>query len=161
MSFENSTNKLYDNEQEESEQEIGENENESSIDVHKRKTNDMTRIPEITTEELRTAINKLKNGKSADSNGVRAEDIKACDDEKREVVRQINEIVKQDESTLEAWEKVTIKVIYKKGDVENVGNYRPICSVPDYIQDSTKNKRMIRRDSEALAKQQIILRRTE
>ena len=55
----------------------------------------MTRIPEITTEELRTAINKLKKGKTSDSNGIRAEDIKACDDETREMVRQIfNEIVK-------------------------------------------------------------------
>ena len=49
-----------DNEQEESEQEIGENENENSIDVHNNNTNEMTRIPEITTEELRTAINKPK-----------------------------------------------------------------------------------------------------
>ena len=45
--------KLYDdNEQDESEQEIGENENENSTDVHHNNTNEMTRIPEITTEEL-------------------------------------------------------------------------------------------------------------
>ena len=57
--------KIYDdNEQEESEQEIGENENECSTDVHNNNTNEMTRIPEIKTEELRTAINKLKKGKS-------------------------------------------------------------------------------------------------
>ena len=49
-----------DNEQEETEQEIGENENESSIDVQNNNTNEMMRIPEITTEELRTAINKIK-----------------------------------------------------------------------------------------------------
>ena len=55
--------KLYDdNEQEETEQDIGEYENESSIDVHDNNTNEMTRIGEITTEELRTAINKLKKG---------------------------------------------------------------------------------------------------
>ena len=58
----------------------------------------MMRSPEITTEGLRTAINKLKKGNSADSNGIRAEDIKACDDETKEMVRQIfNEIVKQNE----------------------------------------------------------------
>ena len=34
--------------------------NESSTDVHNNNTNEMTKIPEITTEELRTAINKLK-----------------------------------------------------------------------------------------------------
>ena len=119
-----------DNEQDESEQEIGENENDSSTDVHNNGTDEMTRIPEITTEELQNAINKLIKGKSPDSNGIRAEDIKACDDETREMVRQIfNEIIKQNEFTLEAWKKVKIKVIHKKGDVENVGNYRPICSL--------------------------------
>ena len=48
---------LYDdNEQDESEQEIGENGNESSTVVQNNDTDEMTRIPEITT----TAINKLK-----------------------------------------------------------------------------------------------------
>ena len=75
--------KLYDdNEQDE----YG---NESSTDVHNNDTDEMTRIPEITTEELQAAINKLKKGKSPDSNGIRAEDIKACDDETKEMVRQI------------------------------------------------------------------------
>ena len=47
------------------------------------------------------------------------------------MVRQIfNEIIKQNEVTPEAWKKVKIKVLDKKGDVENVGNYRPICALP-------------------------------
>ena len=53
--------KLYDdNEQDEKKHEIEENGNESSTDVHNNDTGEMTRIPEITTEELQTAINKLK-----------------------------------------------------------------------------------------------------
>ena len=57
--------------------------------------------------------------------------LKACDEETREMVRQIfNEIIKRNEFTPEDWKKVTIKVIHKKGDVENVSNYRPICSLP-------------------------------
>ena len=94
---------------------------------------DDRRIPEITTEELQSAISKLKKkkGKSPDSNGIRAEDIKACDDETREMVRQLfNEIIKRNNFTPEEWKKVKIKVIHKKGDVENVSNYRPICSFP-------------------------------
>ena len=88
-------------------------------------------IPEITTEELQNAISKLKTGKSPDGNGIRAEDIKACDDETREMVRQLfNEITKRNNFTPEEWKKVKIKVIHKKGDVENVSNYRPICSLP-------------------------------
>ena len=46
------------------------------------------------------------------------------------MVRQIfNEIIKRNEFTPEDWKKVAIKVIHKKGDVENVSNYRPICSL--------------------------------
>ena len=86
--------------------------------------------PEFTTEWLQAAINRLER-QIPDSNGIISEDIKACDDETREMVRQIfNEIVKQNEFTPEAWKKVRIKVIHKKGDVEYVGNYRPICSLP-------------------------------
>ena len=47
------------------------------------------------------------------------------------MVRQIfNEIIKRKEFTPEDWKKVTIKVIHKNGDVENVSNFRPICSLP-------------------------------
>ena len=89
------------------------------------------RIPEITTEELQNAIGKLKAGKSPDGNGIRAEDIKACNDETRQMMRQIfNEVIKRNNFTPEEWKKVKIKVIYKKGDVEDVSNYRPICSLP-------------------------------
>ena len=50
-----------DNEQDEYEQEIRENGNESNTDVHINDTEEMTRIPEITTEELQQdAIKKLK-----------------------------------------------------------------------------------------------------
>ena len=105
--------------------------------MHINDTDEMTRIPEITTEELQDAINKLKkNGKSPDSDGmkIRAEDIKACDDETREMVRQIfNEIIKQNEVTPEAWKKVKTarkRVTQERRCVENVGNYRPICSLP-------------------------------
>ena len=87
---------------------------------------DDKRIPEITTEELHSAISK-----SPDSNGIRAEDIKDCNDETREMMRQIfNEIIKRNNFTPDEWKKVKIKVIPKKGDVEDVSNYRPICSLP-------------------------------
>ena len=47
------------------------------------------------------------------------------------MVRQIsNEILKRNEFTPEGCKKVTIKVIHKEGDVENVSIYSPICSLP-------------------------------
>ena len=99
-------------------------------DDFEHEMSDDRRIPETTTEELQSAISKVKKGKFPDSNGIRAEDIKACDDETREMVRQLfNEIIKRNNFTLEEWKKVKIKVIHKKGDVENVSNYRPMCSL--------------------------------
>ena len=86
---------------------------------------------QVTTESCKPQSTNSKKGKSPDSKGIRAEDIKACDDETREMVRQIfNEIFKRNEFNPEDWKKVTIKMIHKKGDVENVGNYRPISSLP-------------------------------
>ena len=127
--------KLYDdNEQDE----YG---NESNIDVHISDTEEMMRIPEITSEELQGAIRRLKKGKSPDSNGIRAEDIKACDDETREMGRQIfNEIIMQNEFTPEAWKKVRIKVMHKKGDVEDIYKLQPdllVASVVQIVHDNT------------------------
>ena len=101
------------------------------MDVHISDTEEMTRIPDITSEELQDAIRKVKKNKSPDSDGIRAEGITASDEETKEMVRQIcNEIIRQIEFTPEAWKKLKMKVLHKKGDVENVGNYRPICSLP-------------------------------
>ena len=77
--------------------------------------------------KMQDAISKLKKGKSPDSDGIRAEDIKACDDETKEMVRQIfNDVLKQD-CTPEAWQRKRRKVMHKKkSDVEDVGNYHPI-----------------------------------
>ena len=94
---------------------------DSGKDNSEHEMSDDKRIPEITTEELQSAISNLKAGKSPDGNGIRAEDIKDCNDETREMMRQIfNEVIKRNNFTPEEWKKVKIKVIYNKGDVEDV-----------------------------------------
>ena len=40
------------------------------------------------------------------------------------------EIAQQNDFTPKSWRKIRIQVIYKKGDRENAGNKRPICSLP-------------------------------
>ena len=108
-----------DNEKDDSEHELDYDDNYSNTDVHNNNIEETAGMPEITTEELQTAI------------GIRAEDVKVCDEETREMVSQIfNEIIKRNEFTPEDWKKVTIKVIHKKGVVEHVSNNRPICSLP-------------------------------
>ena len=139
MSSVNSTKKLYDdNEQEESEQEIGENENESSNDVHNNNTNEMTRIR---TEEF----SKKANPQTATELEQKTSNHATMRREKW--WRQIfNEIIKQNE------------FFSLPGVVQNCS--RQYCAA-DHTHDSTKYKRNIRRNSEALTKEQIILRRTE
>ena len=147
---------------------------DSEKDNSEHVTRDDKRIPEITSEELQSAISKLKTGKSPDGNGIRAENIKDCNDETREMMRQIfNEIIKRNNFTPDEWKKVKIKVIYKKGDVEDVSNYRPTCSLPAmYKLFSTilfgrffpmldQFLQKIRLASDKPTRQRTILRRTE
>ena len=112
-----------------------ENSTKDSTKTVKKMTPNMKLV--MTKEYLKLRQKNYKaqsaNSKQANlqSNGIRAEDIKACDDETREMMRQIfNEIIKRNNFTPDEWKKVKIKVIHKEGDVEDVSNYRPICSLP-------------------------------
>ena len=88
-------------------------------------------IKEFTKSEIQDAIDRLKRGKAKDSNGIRAEQLKNCSDDTKEKIRTIfNEIAQQENFTPKSWRKIRIQVIYKKGDREDAGNYRPICSLP-------------------------------
>ena len=88
-------------------------------------------IPEFTANEIQAAIDRLKNGKAKDGTGIRAEQQKNCSDDTKEKIRTIfNEISLQEDFTPKSWRKICIQVIYKKGDREDPGNYRPICSLP-------------------------------
>ena len=108
-----------------------ETKNKSCTDVQHNHTEERTRTPEITTEELQTAIDKLKKKQYPQTAMVSEPKTLRHVMMKREMVRQIfNHIFKRNEFTPEDWKKVTIKVIHKKGDVENVNNYRTICSLP-------------------------------
>ena len=77
-------------------------------DHFEHETSDDRRIPEITTEELQSAISKLK--KKANPKTTMEfvpKTIIACDDETREMVRQLfNEIIKRNNFTPEEWKKV-------------------------------------------------------
>ena len=88
-------------------------------------------IPLIIDEEIQAAINKLKKGETRDNNGIRVEEIKNCDAATKEKVKQIfNEVLKQESCTPETWRSLRITVIHKEGNEEDVGNYRPICTLP-------------------------------
>ena len=75
----------------------------------------------------RLSLTASKKGKARYSNGIRAEDIKACDETAKEVIRQIyNEVLKQDDCMA----KNLHKSDPQKGGVEAAGNFCQICIVP-------------------------------
>ena len=81
--------------------------------------------------EVQAAIDTLEKNKANDCNGARAEDIEACSEKTKEMTKQIfNEMLKQEDCTPTTWRRIRIKVIHKKGDLEEAGNYRPLCTLP-------------------------------
>ena len=82
-------------------QEVDEDENRKDRSDH---------IPEFTKQELQAAIDCLKKGKSGDTMGIKVEDIRKSDDERKGMMREIfNEVMRHESMVPEAWRKVSIK----------------------------------------------------
>ena len=85
-------------------QEVQNLQKETRRNTKKKSYNEEVRneMPEFTQKEVQAAIDSLKKGKASDNNGIRAEDIKTCDETTKEILRQIfNEVLKQEECTPE------------------------------------------------------------
>ena len=55
-------------------------------------------IPEFSKDWIQATIDSLKKGRASDSNGIRAEDMKACSGKTKEMMRLIfNEVLKQED----------------------------------------------------------------
>ena len=63
----------------------------------------------ITDEETQAAINKLKNGKDSDNNGIRAEDIKTCDNETKEMVKSKKAVLQKHAQSTDETKKKWMK----------------------------------------------------
>ena len=102
----------------------------SHIDQENAESSQDETIPEF-TKEIQAAIHRLEKGKAKDNSGVRAEQLKFCSEDTKEEIRTIfNDIARQDDFTPNSWRQIQIQVIHKKGDREDLGNYRPICGLP-------------------------------
>ena len=122
--------KLYDEEEDDNEEYDHCRAEKNTRSRGQKSDDNKSEIPQFSKTEVQ-AIDSLKKGKASDNNGIRAEDIKACSDKTKEMMRKIfNEVLKQEDCTSTTWRRIRMKVIHKKGDVEGAGNYRPICTLP-------------------------------
>ena len=65
---------------------------QTTMRKQRRRKNEETLM--IIDEEIQTTINKLKKGKASDNNGIRAKDIKICDDATKEIIKPLfNEVL--------------------------------------------------------------------
>ena len=88
---------------------------------------------DFTQHELQAAIDSFQKSNASDHRGIRAEDINTCDETKIDMIRRIfNEVLKHEDCTPETWRRTRIKVIYKKEMWKEVGNFRPICTLPTF-----------------------------
>ncbi len=83
-------------------------------------------VPQPTTEEVRSAIQRLKNNKSAGSDGIPAELLKAAGTNFIDAFHQLLVKIWNAETMPNEWNQSIICPIHKKGDKKECKNYRGI-----------------------------------
>ena len=88
-------------------------------------TND-DKFPEITQDEVEFSLRNFKNGKSPGEDGIQSELLKLGGEEIHKVLAKLyNECLKQRKIPA-TWNNATMILIFKKGDKNDIKNYRPI-----------------------------------
>ena len=90
---------------------------EPRMNTEKKSCNEDVRMKHQSSHTMKYKLPLItsKKGKASDNNGIRAEDIKTCDETTKQMIRQIfNEVLKQEDCTPESWRRTRIKVIYEK-----------------------------------------------
>lgn len=83
-------------------------------------------IPEITSSEISAAMKEMKNNKSADEDGIAIETIKEGGTTILKVLRTLFNKCLEEGKTPSKWDNASIILLYKKGDITNLSNYRSI-----------------------------------
>ena len=88
-------------------------------------------IEQVSADEVRTAISKLKGGKTGSDDGLVAEMLKTgCEPLVDKIAQLFTDILKNGVSIPEQWCRSKLVVLFKKGDTELPKNYRPVAIMP-------------------------------
>ena len=84
-------------------------------------------VTEITKDEVRTSLRKMKNGKAVGPDGVPIEAWKALGEEGIDILWHLMKKIMESETIPEIWRKSLLIPIFKeKGDIQSCENYRGI-----------------------------------
>ena len=88
----------------------------------------MERIDE---EEVRAQLKKMASGKAADKGGVVAEMLKHGGEVLVELLTELfNDVLEEGRPLPEYWKEMRLTVLFKKGDIQCLDNYRPVAIIP-------------------------------
>ena len=84
-------------------------------------------VPDISREEVKRALNKMKNGKAAGPDGIPVEVWKVLQEEGVDILWDLYSKIFRQEKIPESWRNSSLIPIYKgKGDIQDCSNYRGI-----------------------------------
>ncbi|KAH7709040.1 reverse transcriptase [Aphelenchoides avenae] len=87
-------------------------------------------LPRVTTAEVEAALKRLKNGKAPGPDGITAEMLKAAGTTLwDQIAKFFTQCLKAKQIPLK-WKESRTVLLFKKGDPEDLKNYRPICLLP-------------------------------
>ena len=84
-------------------------------------------IPKVMTEEIEVAIKKMQDGKAMGQDRIAIEILKQAPSNVYDIIAHHFDSILRHRSIPSSWKRSTTLLIHKKGDKDNIENYRPIC----------------------------------
>nr|pir hypothetical protein T02D1.1 - Caenorhabditis elegans [Caenorhabditis elegans] len=94
--------------------------------------------PPFLPEEIRYALRSFPNGKAAGQDKISANFLKSCHDDVTDLITDRFNRYLHSRNIPKPWKTSKTTLIFKKGDRENLENYRPICLLPVLYKVFTK-----------------------
>jgi len=97
-------------------------------------------LPDVTEEEVKAALNEMKNKKSPGDDDIPIEAIKEGGETLLSAITTLFIKCLEQEQIPKAWENAVIILIHKKGDITKLENYRPSLLSQLYKVHESSNK---------------------
>eukprot|EP00973_Karenia_brevis_P046645 6471282-Karenia_brevis.AAC.1 len=95
------------------------------------KSNSHHQVEPVVVEELKAQLKQMGRGKAADEKGLVIEMVQIGSDLLLQCIADLfTEVLHQANKHPSSWNKSLVTVLYKKGDPQLPGNYRPITLLP-------------------------------